>query len=730
MNALQQTEMLAVAGAAPSEGHRTSTQDPLSFSALFMVLRRRYRLFGAVMLVTLAASLLAAMLLPVRYSAEASLMIDPRPHSSSIMTESKNYTAPDATLVDTEVQVMTSPSILGAVIDRLRLVRDPEFAPSSAEADVSEAVAENLTRHVKVGREGLTYIVGVRARSGDPQKAAAIANTLADEYLRQSKSQRARLAADQARTLTAELGPLGQQVIAADQAVASFRAAHGIVSGGKGGEAGTVTDQQIQTIAAELARASADAAAARAAASAARAQVRTAGVDSVSQVLNSGSLTELRNQRAQVLREQAQIATIYSAEHPASVRINKQLAQLDREINTSANRVVQGIESDARAAEARTATLRGQLAGLEGRQSQNASAMVIADGLQRNADAKRSTFNDLSRNAQEQAQQARIGDVRAWLVAAARPPLEPSFPKPSIFLMIGLVMGAALGAGTVFGAELLENGFRSADEIEAEIHVPFLAAVPEVRPRRRLLGRGKAPPLSPSPWDYVVDKPASSFAESVRNVRATLLAGADSPRPTSVCVTSALMGEGKSVTAVALARVMAMSGDRVLLIDCDLRRTGLAAMRRDAVRDKPSSGLLEVLEGESDPHAASVEDTVPGLTVLGADAPVFTSRDMFSGPAARQMMARLKEEYDFIILDTPPVLAVTDAWTISSICDATLLVVRHLKTPRSAVRAAASRLRRRGVRLHGVVINRRPQTRRGRIGGDYYDNMYGAYFDD
>ena len=725
MIALQQAERFAVAGPSGPEARSAPADDPLSFRTLFGVLRRRYRLFGAVVLLTLAASLLAAILLPARYAAEATLMIDPRPHAPSIRNEAKGFPAPDATLVDTEVQVMTSPSILNAVIKRLKLAGDPEFAPPPGEGGGNDAVAEALSRHVSIGREGLTYIVAIRAESRDPQKSAAIANAMADQYLRQSRKQRAKIAAEQARTLTTELGPLGEQVIAADRAVADFRAANGIVTSGK--DAATVTDQQVATIAAELGRASADAAAARAAAAAASAQVRNAGVDAVSQVLNSGSLTELRNQRAQVLREQAQIETVYSPEHPASQRINKQLAQLDREIQTSANRIVLGLQNDARAAEARAVTLRGQLSALEAQQSEDARAMVVADGLQRNADAKRSTFNDLSRNAQEQAQAARIGDVRAWKVAAARPPLEPSFPKKSLFLMVGLVLGTVLGAGVVAGAELLETGFRSAAEIETDVQMQFLAAVPEVSKRRqaRLDRRRRNAPTTPG--DYVVAKPASAFAESIRNVRATLLPGADGQSPKTICITSALTGEGKSVTAVALARVMAMSGDRVLLIDCDLRRGGLAALRGDATRDRPSTGVMEVLDGEADPDAAVVQDTVPGLAVLGLDAPVVTSRDIFSGRAAQELMARLKTEYDFVILDAPPVLAVTDAWTISSICDATVLVVRYLKTPRDAVRAARDRLRRRGATLHGVVLNRRPAG--ASPGADYYDSLY-AYHDD
>jgi capsular exopolysaccharide synthesis family protein len=272
-------------------------------------------------------------------------------------------------------------------------------------------------------------------------------------------------------------------------------------------------------------------------------------------------------------------------------------------------------------------------------------------------------------------------------------------------------------------AERRETGFRSADEVERELRLPYLASLPELTDPRgqRRAGHGRL-----VLWDYVVAKPASAFAESIRNIRATLMAGGES-RPRTICVTSPLTCDGKSVTAVALARVMAMSGDRVLLVDCDLRRSGLAALRGERSGRAPSTGVMEVLEGETDPRKAIVQDVVPGLTFLGSDGPVFSPRDIFSGPRTQEVLNRLKSEYDFVILDAPPVLAVTDAWTISSLCDATLLVARYAKTPREAVHAAADRLRLRGARLHGVVLNRRPAVRRFGKAGDY-DSMHAAYY--
>lgn len=723
---LEPNHYLAIPG--PQAGAQTlswtpAPPDPFSVSFLLGVMRRRYRIFLGVLLLAVLASFAAARLLPVRYSAETRLMVDPRPRAS-LSENSRSSAAPDVSLFETEVKVITSPEVMRAVAQRLDLSADPEFVPQSSSGDPVDAAAGALAERVSVSREGVTYLVAVRAQSRDRLKAAQIANAVAAEYLRHSQQQRSQLAADQARSLTAELGPLGRQVVEADNAVAAFRAQHGIVAS-LTAEGGTLTDQQMSTMSGELGRAAADAAAARAAASAARAQARSAGVEAITQVLNSESLSELRKQRAQVQREQAQIATVYGPQHPASARINEQLARLDREINQAANGIVRGLESDAAAATARENALRAQLGQLQARQTVDSRANVVAQSLQRAADAKRSIYNDLSRNAQEQAQEARIGDVRAWIVSAAQAPLKPSFPKTSVFLLLGLAIGSAAGVGAVAAAEARERGFRSAEDVEAALNVPFLAAVPELSAKRLARPRGRKPPTTPSPWNYVMEKPASSFAESIRNIRASLLDETSEDGPRTLCVTSALAGEGKSVVAVALARVMAMSGDRVLLIDCDLRRTGLSKLRPDQA--KP--GLMDVLDGAADAGAALNEDVVDGLAFLGQDTPVFTPRDIFSGPAAKEMLRRLRDQYDFVILDAPPVLAVTDAWTISSLCDATLVVVRQARTPPKAVRSAMDRLRRRGARLHGVVLNRRPPGSAGAAAG-YYDEAHAGYYVD
>ena len=708
--------------------------DPLSLARLAPLLRRRFGLFAGVFALVVEASLAAALLLPVQYTAATSLTIDPRPHSPPASGRDKGpeVGTPDSTAIDTEVQLMRSPAVFQAVAARLDLAHTPDFHAGSP-----ALAAEKLARHVSIGREALTYVVSVRASAHDPAKAAQIANAVAAEYMRQSRRLREAAAADQARTLDAELVPFRAEVLAADAAAADYRAAHGLISGGEQRrETGTVNDQQITTIASELGHATADAAATAATAAAASRQASRAGVDSVSQVLASQALMELRKQRADLLHQQAQITSVYGPEHPATIRINEQVAQLDRAMKAAGGGVVGGLKTDAAAAAARAATLTGRLATLQAKQGEQAKAAVVADGLQRDADAKRETFNELARNAQAQAQEARIGDTRAWVVAPAGLPLKPSFPKKSVFLMLGVLLGSAAGSGAVLAAELASPGFRAAEEVEGELGLPYIASVPEL-PRERA-GRMRALPRrsAQAPWEYVLEKPNSSFAEAYRNIRATLLPLNGRVVSTTICITSALPGEGKTTTAATLARVMAMRGDRVLLVDCDLRRTRLGGLGRRGSgaagdEDETRTDLVQVLQEGRDPRSATREDVVPGLTVLGLRSPVFTARDLFSGDAAKNLLARLKAEYDFVILDAPPVLSVTDAWVISALSDTTLLVARESKTPRGAVRAAVERLRQSRATLHGVVLNRRVAS--GGLGaGDpaRYRSAHAPYYQD
>lgn len=730
---------MTTADSAPSfEGRRGAFErvQSLDFRSLIQVFRRRIRLFVLLTVLVTFATVAASLVAPPRYTAVASLKIDPNQKASLDVEGAAAGRAPDSALVDTEVSVIRSREVATGVVSRLGLLRDPEFnkaakknqagqAPSKAPAAAEgEATIDRLLKSVSVQREGQTYIVNIATTTSQPEKSARIANAFLDEYLAFSYRAKSRAAQDEAKLLNERLGALGTEVQDADARLAQYRGATGIVSGG--GTFGTVNDQQITTIASQLAAAEGQAAAARSKAEASQRQIAKGDMEAVSEVLGSAVITDLRRQRTEVVREMSDINANYGPRHPKSIRVNQQLAELDQQIAAEARRIASGLMSDANAADAQAGRLRADLNRLQRVQSSNAQAAVEENTLQSNAEAKRTIYNQINQAAQQRAQLAQIGSSQARTVGQAAPPASPSFPNKPLFATLGLVVGMIIGAAGVFAAEALDSGTRSVEDVELRLGLPFLGSLPALTARQIRSGGVK----SKAPWDYVVNKPISGFAETLRNARSALLLSRTTERRGEVLLmTSSVPAEGKSVTAVSLARVMAMGGEKVLIIDCDLRRNTLGGLLDSSKR----AGLVEVLAGTAPLNEALKADVVPGLDILPLSGPAFTARDLFGGAGMKNLLGSLRDHYDWIILDGPPALVVADARTLGVLADRLIMALHWSKTSRFATQTAVQRFRTDGATIAGVFLTLVPSTARTSLGEQdpsYYYKTYGRYYHD
>ena len=693
---------------------------------LVQVFQRRFRLFLTAVALILIATLAATFIIPPKFTAQSTVKIDPQQHVS-LDTARDNSQLPDSALVDTEASVIKSRAVLTDVVNRLGLVRDKEFGPKANDdegaATAADRSVDRLLKALNVDREGTNYLIDVKVTSKDAVKSAAIANAVVKAYLDFSERSRESAAEEQTHLLNQRLGQLGSEVEGEDARVAQYRAQVGIVSGA--GNNGTVTDQQISTIASQLAEAQARAAEATSKAQAAEHQVQSGNIEAVSEVLGSPVITDLRRQRTEIVRQQAEMSARYGPRHPDYIRVTEQLHQLDQQISAEAQRIYKGLESDARAAQAQAGSLAGNLARLKGQQSANAQATVQADSMQRVADAKRTIYNEMNRTAQETAQMAQLGDLQARVVAWASPPTRASFPNKPLFAALSIVIGAVVGVAGAFTAEALDSGIRTVEDVEQGLGVPFLASLKRIPSSqlRQLGPRGRI-------WDYVVKKPMSSFAEAFRSIRSVILLAKDGETGGKVIlITSALPSEGKTVSAVSLARVMAMSGDRTILIDCDLRRNSL----RDLLPSPPTAGLVEVLAGRAQLGDAVVADTVDGLDVLPLSGEQFTPKDLFSGPALTKLLEFFRSRYDFVILDAPPVLAVADTSALAIASDYAILMMRWATTSRYAAETALSRISATGVKVLGgatTIVDDRGLGELGERNPSYYDKMYRKYYQD
>jgi succinoglycan biosynthesis transport protein ExoP len=669
---------------------------------LWRVLRRRWLTLLLFCGLIFAASIAGIFLITPRYEATTLVKINPSQDALAAM-DAQTSGAPDQNLIDTEVEVMKSREIARAVSARLKLQDDPEFTaaipprPASGASGMvrdhwQDLLAEQLLKGLTVSRQKATYVIQLKARSLSPEKAARIANAFADEYIRFSVGTRTGTAEQTAEFLARRLKTLGEELGTQDARVAELRANAGILEGSGGG---SVLNQEMTPLSAQLATAQAEAAAAQANVDAARRQIAQGGIDAISGVLDSKVVADLRRQRAEVLREKGQVDAQFGPKFPEAIKIQQQLDQIDQQIGEEARRIINSLESQASSAAARAASLSAQLASLRGVQAQNTRAAVLADGLAKQADANRETYGRMAENLRKATSQARNTMTEAQIVEPASPPRRPYFPDKPMLMIAGLIGGLAVGIAVVFTQEMLTRGIRSAGEIEQRFHLPVIAHIPALsRAELSLEGR----PLHPA--DTIVDKPITLYAEALRLIRSTLVAGEGGAQGKIVTLVSALPDEGKTNTTLSLARIMAMAGEKVLLIDGDLRRAGLSRM----TGMQGGIGLAELIQGEGTVQQAIRADRVANLDILPVSKNLFTAEDLFSGGRMRGLLDRLAQDYDRILIDTPPVMGVADARTLATVSDVVLVVVRWNRTNAEVLEEVVVALRRDQSPLAGAVL--------------------------
>lgn len=718
----------AVRDADPS--YSASIGQPLDLKGLADVFQRRWKIFFAVTAAVVILAAGTALVLRPIYDASTDIRIDPTEKSAVDFEAAARGAPPDQALVDTEVKIMQSREVARSVVQSLNLVNDGEFNrhlnQTRTNADrrqppVADLVTDSIQKHLDVVREGSTYIVAIHFRSLNAAKAANIANAFARAYLQASIEAKVRSAVQQSAWYSQRMSSVSAAAQQADTNLAQFKAANGIVDA-SGGD--TVAQQQIGTVTEQLANAEASAAAARTNAQAAKAQIAQGGLDSVSSVLNSPTIIEMRRQRADLLRSRDEVSSRYGPKHPETLKVTQQVEGLEQQIRDESQRIVSGLESDARAAEAKVASLRGGLTTLKGELATNSRASVQADTLKREADARNAMMSQLAASAQQSEQQQHVNQSQATIVALASVPTKAAFPSVPLFASLGLALGLIAGVGATVASETLDPGVRTAEAVERELGVPFIAFSPLIPPRLLKVDGGDI-----QPWDYVVAKPMSAYAEALRTARTAIKLSDLDRQFKVVAITSALPAEGKTVCSVSLARVMAMSGERVLLIDCDLRRNALKGL----LPNPSAAGLVEVLMGTAPLGSVITPDVVAGLDVLPLHKAAFTPRDMFGTAAMRDLLHSLKDHYDHIVLDGPPVLAVNDARTLATLADVVLMIVHWGTTPKPAVQAALDQLKHDKAPIAGVLltmVDTRSSLASGAAGSSYYSGRYARYYQD
>jgi len=583
----------------------------------------------------------------------------------------------DATAADDAGATPGNQSFLGRIFSFAGSKPRPVVAAKAAVQDEQERIVEVFLNRLSVRPEGRSRVIAVSVESEDPRVAAAAANTLADFYIVAQLEAKFEATKRASAWLSERVFELREEVNRAEQEVEAFRQKFGLIQGGTNATlaAEQVSDLNRQYVMEGTKLAEAEARLRQVE----RLLTQPGGIETMAEVLDSQVIRDMRRQETDIERLVAQLSTDFGEKHPRMINTRAQLHDLRSKVQLEVDKIVQGLRNEVSVARARASSMGAALENLKGEVGRLNASEVQLRALEREAAASRSLLEQLLARSKETSSQEDFQQADASIVSAATAPDSPSFPNKSLLLLISFVL-ASVASITLAGVlEYLDFGFRSMDQIERQLGVPPLGLVPSLKGVRSM---GK------SPQDYILEHPTSAFGESIRSMHTNLLLSDLAKRPRVVLITSALPNEGKTSTAVSLGRLQAQVGQKVVVVDCDVRRPTI----HKALNVEPGPGLVQCLLGEIGVEEAIQRDPDSGLFVLPAGGTPSNPPDLFDSIPMQKLLTTLARKYDLVILDSAPLLAVSDTLFLARLADKTVLIVRWVRTRREAAKMALSKL--------------------------------------
>ncbi len=715
---------------APAFGNddQRSAQTDLATGSLRILWRRR-RLIMACVLAALALVTAYILIVKPLYSAVATLQITSYETAAEDIGDASPARPQDEMRIATQLEQLQSQTLALAVVRKLDLVNDPEFNPprilpsfrhlfgfssrltgvddSDVKAVKEANVTDRLMQHyVVVARTGVTHLVTITARSADPRKAVLIANTFVGLHLKRLQDEKRAATQSTIKALEARVAELRSKATGGEQAAAAYGHARGFL--GDAQAAGNPVAMDVLTT--QLANARSGRAEA-----AARYQNYSGGGAPSAGSASSPLLNELQTQQATLDKRLTELSASYGPGYPEVVSVKAQRDDLARRIDEERDRVRRSLGADLAVAHAREAQLSSEVGSVRS-SALNARETGVGFGdLQSSAQATRAQYMaQLSRLQDLKGRDGRL-TIDAKLASNPVLPTVPSDPKPLRLYAVALIGGFMLGCIAAILRDQLNTRLFTGDQVERLLGAETFAMVPELS--KKDLGR--------RPQRLIADQPTSAFAESIRTTYFELVAGTRTSRP-CIVVASPLPGEGKTTIAVSLAAVAVGLGLRTVLVDLDLRRPSVS---RTMGLPKPAAGVNDYLEGRAGlDEVVTADPDMPQLFTIGVSELPADPGSLINPRSIEPMIAALRKQFDIIVIDAPPILPVRDAQTLSSLADATLVVLHWGQTRQSAIRVVQRLMR---GRVTGAVINRVDYRRHAAAAyGDQLQHYqsYASYF--
>ncbi|MCK1317393.1 MULTISPECIES: polysaccharide biosynthesis tyrosine autokinase [unclassified Bradyrhizobium] len=713
-------------------------------------IRRQFPTMIAIVSACVILALLYLFTAAPQFTSTASMVIDTRKVQLFQQQSVLGDIAIDSATVETQVEILKSENISLAVVRDLHLTDDPEFTGSGGgvlgslvsfisnllssgqpptEFELTRKALGVFEKNRTIKRVGLTYVMEIGFTSRDPQKAAKIANAIADAYIVDQLEAKYQATRRASVWLQDRIKELRTQASAAQKAVVDFKTANNIVdAGGR-----LMNEQQLAEVNSQLIMAHAATAEAKARMDRINDILKQEIPDAnVADALKNDTIVKLRGQYVDMASKESIWAMKYGADHLAAVNLRRQMAEIKKNIIDELKRIQESYKSDYDIAVTREESIKSSLNNVVSESQLTNQAQVQLRELESSAQSYQAMYDNFLQRYMESVQQQSFPITEARVISAATTPLIKSYPKSLIILVAALFGGAVLSFGVAMAREFTDKVFRTTGQVEEILGTNCVAILPALggaSSRSRLGAEPAENNPAPDLLRYVVQNPLSRFAEAVRSLKVAVDLNSIVRENRVLAVTSTLPNEGKSTLSTNLAQLMAHSGARVILVDSDLRNPSLS---RALVPDA-KVGLVDVVAQKAQLEEALILDPETKLSILptGMTSKLLHTNEILASKAMHALVTLLRSKYDYVILDMPPMAPVVDVRVTSSFVDSYVFVVEWGKTRIDVVKHNLRGSPEIHDKLLGVVLNKADTKALARYesyhGRYYYQKYYARY---
>ncbi|MBF6571122.1 MAG: polysaccharide biosynthesis tyrosine autokinase [Candidatus Binataceae bacterium] len=755
--------------AAP--GFHGAAADAPDLRDYWVIIRKRQRLIAGFLVAALGLTALVVFNLTPLYVARGTLLLEAE--TAPILDTKTPVNAPEVSgehdFYKTQYDILQSRSLAAKVITELDLADNPLFGgrprdpgliagwwaaahawigqwftssnkagDQPGQSGVPSSAIDAYLARLRIEPEYGTQLVKVAFSTPDPELSARIVDTHIDDYIRRGMELKADTARNAEQFLQNKLAELKDRVEKTEAALNAYRRDHGVIAfsldeTGKG----QMLEQRLTDLNDSLAKVETD----RITLEAQHDLIQQGAADALPAVMQNSLIQSLKQQVAQLAAQYAAMSDQFNPGYyrpldDLKAKLDQSRTQLAQEID----RAAKSVESDYGAASARESMLEQEIANVKSQALALNDASLQDAVLVREVDASRNLYKSVLERVRELDVSADAPSSNVSVVDRAEVPRAPSSPRKLLSLALSGFLGLAGGVGLAFFLEFFDDRLKSSEQIERELRLPSLALVPDFfklmsngyggrrlssrDPKKLLEGAAadsaKSPPARTELKDVMVVAADghSPAGELYHSICTALLFSQAGQTPKSVLITSAVEGEGKTVTALNVAIAFAQTSGSVLLVDGDLRKPRC----HEILGIANHAGLSDVLTGQMQLEEV-IHHPMAGLAFLSAGSDCPNPAALLGSGTMRELLARLCEQYDRVVVDAPPVMPVSDAATLSTMADGVLMIV-GAPTSKRVVRQACAKLRYVGAKIFGVVLNRVDTA-----SPDYYlYNPYTSYY--